>query len=232
MKTNKKRSVNFCVYYESRKWELKRRLINEGRCDERLKAKVQEPTCLTYTGLHDKTNEKHIKEKKGQQTRSPRIRWSNTKSRRDGSPTDTQADTQSRSPRQDDSDRRFKLWRKRCAVEVTLVTVTLCELKSWNKIKSPNIDGTSTTSKSHTHPAPTITTSKSHTHPSHVPPTIKIFWKIVVYYDRIKKSRTKDKTYIWVSVWWKTKNEIWEIYKPRIHWVDQGTGTPTDKCYT
>ena len=39
------------VYYESRKRELKRRLINEGRCDERLKAKVEESTCLTYTGL-------------------------------------------------------------------------------------------------------------------------------------------------------------------------------------
>jgi hypothetical protein len=44
------------VYYESRKRELQRRLINEGRCDERLKAKVDESTCLTYTGLHDKTN--------------------------------------------------------------------------------------------------------------------------------------------------------------------------------
>ncbi len=44
------------VYYESRKRELKRRLINEGRCDERLKAKVEESTYLTYTGLHDKTN--------------------------------------------------------------------------------------------------------------------------------------------------------------------------------
>ena len=37
------------VYYESRKRELKRRLINEGRCDERLKAKVEESTRLTYT---------------------------------------------------------------------------------------------------------------------------------------------------------------------------------------
>jgi hypothetical protein len=43
------------VYYESRKRELRRRLINEGRCDERLKAKVEESTCLSYTGLHDKT---------------------------------------------------------------------------------------------------------------------------------------------------------------------------------
>jgi hypothetical protein len=39
------------VYYESRKRELKIRLVNEGRCDERLEA-----TCLTHTGLHDKTN--------------------------------------------------------------------------------------------------------------------------------------------------------------------------------
>jgi hypothetical protein len=44
------------VYYESRKRELKRRLINKGRYDERLKAKVEESTCLTYTGFHDKTN--------------------------------------------------------------------------------------------------------------------------------------------------------------------------------
>jgi hypothetical protein len=28
------------VYYESRKWELKIRLMNEGRFDERLKARV------------------------------------------------------------------------------------------------------------------------------------------------------------------------------------------------
>jgi hypothetical protein len=40
----------------------------------------------------------------------------------------------------------------------------------------------------------------------------------------IKKVRVKDKTYVWVSVWWKTKNEIWEIHTPRIHWVDRGTG--------
>ena len=47
---------NFEVYYETRKRELKRRLINEGRYDERLKAKVEESTYLTYTGLNDKTN--------------------------------------------------------------------------------------------------------------------------------------------------------------------------------
>ena len=40
------------VYYESRKRELKIRLMNECRCDERLKARVEEPTCLTYTGFH------------------------------------------------------------------------------------------------------------------------------------------------------------------------------------
>jgi hypothetical protein len=34
--------LNIEFYYESRKRELKRRLINEGRCDERLKAKVEE----------------------------------------------------------------------------------------------------------------------------------------------------------------------------------------------
>ena len=39
------------VYYESRKKELKIRLMNEGRCDERLKTRVEECTCLTYTGF-------------------------------------------------------------------------------------------------------------------------------------------------------------------------------------
>jgi hypothetical protein len=35
----------------------------------------------------------------------------------------------------------------------------------------------------------------------------------------IDKTRATDKTYIWVSVWWKTKNWSWGIYTPRIHWV-------------
>ncbi len=44
------------VYYESRKREVNRRLISEGRSDERLKSKVEESSWLTYTGLNDKTN--------------------------------------------------------------------------------------------------------------------------------------------------------------------------------
>jgi hypothetical protein len=44
------------VYDESRKWEVKIRLMNEGRCDERQKARVEESTWLTYTGLYDITN--------------------------------------------------------------------------------------------------------------------------------------------------------------------------------
>jgi hypothetical protein len=39
------------VYCESIKRELKRRLIYEYRCDERLKTKNEESTRLTYTGL-------------------------------------------------------------------------------------------------------------------------------------------------------------------------------------
>ncbi len=46
----------FVVYDESRNRELKIRLMNEGRCDERLKPRVEESTYLTYTGFHDKTN--------------------------------------------------------------------------------------------------------------------------------------------------------------------------------
>ncbi len=39
------------VYYETIKQELKRRLIYEFRCDERLKTKVEGSTRLEYTGL-------------------------------------------------------------------------------------------------------------------------------------------------------------------------------------
>ena len=39
------------VYYESIKRELKRRLIYEYRCDERLKTKTEESTRVTDTGL-------------------------------------------------------------------------------------------------------------------------------------------------------------------------------------
>jgi hypothetical protein len=39
--------------YESRKRELKKRRKNEYQCDERLKTKAEESTCLTWTGLHE-----------------------------------------------------------------------------------------------------------------------------------------------------------------------------------
>jgi len=39
------------VYYESRKREVKIKLIYECRCDERLQTKAKEFTRLTYTGL-------------------------------------------------------------------------------------------------------------------------------------------------------------------------------------
>jgi hypothetical protein len=45
----------------------------------------------------------------------------------------------------------------------------------------------------------------------------------------INKEWSKDKTYIWVSVRWKTKKKSWGIYTSHLHWVDRGTGTPKDK---
>jgi hypothetical protein len=45
----------------------------------------------------------------------------------------------------------------------------------------------------------------------------------------IDKVTVKDKTYKWVSMWWKTKNWNWGIYTSRIHWVDRGNETPKDK---
>ncbi len=60
--------VILVVYYESIKRELKRRLIYEYRCDERLKTKNEESTRLTDTGLvveleHLKTKTRLIDEK-------------------------------------------------------------------------------------------------------------------------------------------------------------------------
>ncbi len=43
--------VSYVVYYETIKRELNRILIYECRCDERLKAKDERSTRLTYTGL-------------------------------------------------------------------------------------------------------------------------------------------------------------------------------------
>jgi hypothetical protein len=62
--------------------------------------------------------------------RNPRIRWVSTQSRHDGSPTDTQADTESRSPRQGAADHCLMSRRIRCAEEVVIVTVLLRELHS------------------------------------------------------------------------------------------------------
>jgi hypothetical protein len=45
------RTLKQVVYYESIKRGLKRRLIYEYRCDERLKTKNEEFTRLSYTGL-------------------------------------------------------------------------------------------------------------------------------------------------------------------------------------
>jgi hypothetical protein len=62
---------------------------------------------------------------------------------------------------------------------------------------------------------------------------------IVVYYDKncgivgclliIDKVSATDKTYVWVSVRWKTKIHRRGIYIPLIHWVSRGTGTPKDR---
>jgi hypothetical protein len=47
------------VYYESKKRNLKKRHENEYLCDERLKTKVEESTCLVLTGLHEELE--HLK---------------------------------------------------------------------------------------------------------------------------------------------------------------------------
>ncbi len=49
------------VYYESIKREVQIRPLQECRCDERLKTKVEESTYLTYTGLHGELEHLKIK---------------------------------------------------------------------------------------------------------------------------------------------------------------------------
>jgi hypothetical protein len=52
----------FVVYYETIKRDLKRRLIYECRCDERLKAKAEGSAHLEYTWLRGGLE--HLKKKK------------------------------------------------------------------------------------------------------------------------------------------------------------------------
>ncbi len=50
--TEKTREIRcVTVYHETIKWELKKRLVYECRCDERLKVKIEISTHLTYTVL-------------------------------------------------------------------------------------------------------------------------------------------------------------------------------------
>ena len=49
---------SFMIYYESIKRKLNRRLVLECRCDERLKAKAEGSTRLTYTGWRCYSKEK------------------------------------------------------------------------------------------------------------------------------------------------------------------------------
>ncbi len=55
--TSRKYSQFMIVYYESRKRELKRRLIYEYRCDERLKTKNEESTHLASTFIMNQERE-------------------------------------------------------------------------------------------------------------------------------------------------------------------------------
>ncbi len=43
--------LKIVVYYESIKREIKIKPVSESRCDERLKTKIEESTCLSDIGL-------------------------------------------------------------------------------------------------------------------------------------------------------------------------------------
>jgi hypothetical protein len=53
--------VVWVVYYESRKWDLKKRRKNEDRFDEKLKTKEEESTWLGCTGLFEELEHLKIK---------------------------------------------------------------------------------------------------------------------------------------------------------------------------
>ena len=65
----------------------------------------------------------------------------------------------------------------------------------------PNIDETTTTPKPHTHPS-----HPEPPRPSTPSSSLGFTSSSIVCLLWIDKVRAKDKTYIWVSVWWKTKN--------------------------
>ena len=62
-KTRSKLPLEFYYYYESTKRELKRRLMYEYRCDERLKTKTEESTLLTDTDVFYKSRKRELKTK-------------------------------------------------------------------------------------------------------------------------------------------------------------------------
>ncbi len=92
-------TLRLVVYYKSRKWEVKIRLMNESRDDERLNCRVQELDDSHTLGYTTKQTRNTYRQRWGQQTRNSWMQWASARSRHDGSPTDTQADTKSRSPR-------------------------------------------------------------------------------------------------------------------------------------
>jgi hypothetical protein len=63
------------------------------------------------------------------------MRWARGRSRHNGSPTDTQTDTQTRNPRQGVSNHCLMSWRRHCEEEVTIVTVLTVARAAFLKLK-------------------------------------------------------------------------------------------------
>ncbi len=54
----------------------------------------------------------------------------------------------------------------------------------------------------------------------------KVVFVCLLWMDDV---RSTDKTYVWMSVWWKTKYYSWGICTSHTHWIGRGTGTHKDK---
>ncbi len=84
----------FIINRESERWSQN---LWMSRWDERLKIELRKHASHTL-GCTTKQTRNTQRRRGGQYARNPQVRWASTRSRHDGSPTDTQVDTKSRSP--------------------------------------------------------------------------------------------------------------------------------------
>ena len=133
-------------------------------------------------------------------------RWASARSRHNGSPTDTQGDTKSRSPHQGTADHSLTSHRRRCAEKWTKTQFFSASriLESKTKVGITVVKAPVPRTNPNTKETPTA--PKPHTHPSHEndgraydPYTmvVPLTTKVVVYYT--SKTRVKESCLLWIG---------------------------------